>query len=127
MAFAIYIGDCKRRHRFMPAAIVDVAFLPLSQELRGPDLWATRPRGRVFHALSALGQRRGKALDARAGLFQQRFRGRIGDAEVGAEPECRAMHDGHSFLFQQCADEILVVGNYLARCAFLPIRAAQDG
>ena len=49
-----------------------------------------------------------EALDARAGLFENFGRGRVGDAEIRAEPERRAVHDRDAFRLEQLAAEILV-------------------
>lgn len=55
-----------------------------------------------------------EALDALAGLLKQRFRSRVGDAEVGAEAEGRAMNDGNTFAFQQLRNEVFVGLDHLA-------------
>src|SRR5690606_2114847 len=57
---------------------------------------------------NALAQAGAEALDAGAGFFKQRIRRRIGNAEVRSEAECRTVHDGDAFGFQQFGDEIFV-------------------
>ena len=62
-----------------------------------------------------LTQRGAEALDARAGLFQQLVRGRVGNAEERRQPERRAMDHRHAFGLQQLAGEIPVARDRLAR------------
>ncbi len=67
-------------------------------------------------------------LDAAAGFFQHRVRGRVGNAEERRQAERRAVHHRDAFAFQQLACEILVGRDRLAGIgAVLPISFAIDG
>src|ERR1700733_15965373 len=55
-----------------------------------------------------------EALDARAGLFKRRGRGRVGNAERGTYAERRTLHHGHAFRLQKLVDEVLVRLEFLA-------------
>lgn len=56
----------------------------------------------------------GEALDAVARVFEQFRLRRIGNAEVGAEAEGRAVHHGHALLMQELGDELFVGRQHLA-------------
>ena len=56
-----------------------------------------------------------EALDALAGVLEVGGLGRVGDAERRAEAERRTLHDGDAFVLQQFGDEVLVIGDHLAR------------
>src|SRR6478736_8040287 len=64
---------------------------------------------------TSLSQIAAKALDAFAGVLQIGSPGRVGNAERRAEPERRALHHRDAFVFQKLGDEILIVGDHLAR------------
>src|SRR6266567_6658596 len=64
---------------------------------------------------SPLSQIATKALDAFAGVLEIGGLGGVGNAECRAEPERRTLHHRDAFVLQKLGDEILVVGDHLAR------------
>src|SRR5260370_42113740 len=64
---------------------------------------------------TSLSQIAAEALDAFAGVLEIGGLGRVGNAERRSEPERRALHHRDAFVFQKLGDEILVVGDHLAR------------
>ena len=62
-----------------------------------------------------------------AGIFQNRVRRRIGDAQIGAEPESRAVYRGHALGCEQFGDEILIRLDHLARWRALADRLGAGG
>src|SRR6266566_3847036 len=62
-----------------------------------------------------LSQIAAKALDAFAGVLEIGSLGRVGNAERRAEPERRALHHRNALVLQKLGDEIIVVGDHLAR------------
>src|SRR5690606_16267559 len=62
-----------------------------------------------------LAQRSGEALDTRAGVLKDRLRGRVGDAEVRAKAEGRAVNNCNALSLEQLEREILVGLDDLAR------------
>src|SRR5690606_30455322 len=70
--------------------------------------------GLMNRDLCALPQFRREALDAPAGLPEQRLRGGVGNAEIGSKAEGSPVDDGHALCFQELRDKILVVFDHLA-------------
>src|SRR3954471_6396489 len=69
-----------------------------------------------------LSQFRAEALDALASVLQERVRGRVGDAQVRAEAEGRALHGRDALRLQEFGDEIRIALDPLARGCRAPDR-----
>ena len=68
------------------------------------------------------------AFDAGAGFAQDLGRCRVGDAEIGAEAETRALHHGDAFAFEQVFGEVFVGDPMVFPSGVLrPMVPAQEG
>src|SRR5215469_10620476 len=119
LAFAIgasIILRSRRHDREMPAGRCPYVLLKLlaSQRVGNRNLAQLRRRRTLVGHDGLSRQRAAGAVDAVAGVSQHLGRGRVGDAEMRRQPEGAAMHRSDPRLFQQVADEILVVRDRLA-------------
>src|SRR5262249_52109606 len=88
-----------------------------------PQMKEARARAsRNVVANSMLPQIAAEALDALASLFEVGVLGGVGNPDRRSKSERRALHHGDSLVLQKLRDEVLVIGEQLARRRFLADR-----